>query len=156
VGSFDHYTLIVSRLISTLRPEVEQKVADLAKRFPALDAGVLRLRLWIVESTFVLLARDDSTADPARLDGFVGEFWSDIARLLESDFPGQDVSQDFDAGVDRLIAEIASDRQQLAPENVSMAMAKRISDFLEMPEGVPLEYGYKLATSTKLLNHLPD
>jgi hypothetical protein len=58
--------------------------------------------------------------------------------------------------MDRLTAEIASDREQLAPEKVSLAMGNRIIAFLEVPEGQPLGYGYKLATSTKLLNQLPE
>jgi hypothetical protein len=58
--------------------------------------------------------------------------------------------------MDRLTAEIASDRQQLAPEKVSIAMANRITAFLGVPERELLEYGYKLATSTKFLDHLPE
>jgi hypothetical protein len=121
-----------------------------------MNAGDLRLRLWIVEATIVLLAGESSTADVARLEQFFDAFWSDISRQLLADFPGRDVLQDFDTGMDRLTAEIASDRQQLAPENVSTAMAKRITAFLEVHEQEPLEYGYKLATSTKFLDHLPE
>jgi hypothetical protein len=116
----------------------------------------LRLRLWIVEATIVLLAGESSTADVARLEQFFGAFWSDISKELQSDFPGRDVLQEFDTGMDRLTAEIASDRQQLAPDKLSMAMATRITAFLEVSEREPLEYGYKLSSSSKFLDHLPE
>ncbi len=156
MGPFDQCALLASRVVATFHVEVDQKVADLTRRFPALHSGQLRLRLWIVESTLVLLAGENSTADQARLERFFGAFWSDISKQLQWDLPSQDVLEEFDAGMDRLTAEIASDRQQLAPEEASMAMGKRITVFLEVPEGEPLGYGYKLATSTKLLNQLPE
>jgi hypothetical protein len=165
VGLFDQCALLAGRVVSTLRPEVDQKVALLTRNFPALDSAELRLRLWIVESTLVLLAGENSGADPARLDRFFGAFWSGISKELHSDLPGQDVRQAFDAGIDRLAAEITSDRQKLAAEKVSMAMGERIAVFLDLPEGKRLasvwgdmgtEYGYKLATSTNLLNQLPE
>ena len=151
----EHYALLASRVVATLRPEVEERAAYLTHKFPALDSSQLRLRLWIVESTIVLLAGENSTGDQARLEQFFSAFWSDVSRQLQSDFAGQDVLEQFDAGMDRLTAEIASDRQELAPEKASMAMGKRITAFLEVTEGEPLGYNYKLATSTKLLNQLP-
>lgn len=86
-------------------------------------------------------------------------------KELQSDLPGKDVRQEFDAGIDRLAAEITSDRQELAPENASMATGKRITVFLEVPEGerlatvsgkIGIEYGYRLGTSTKLLRQLSE
>jgi hypothetical protein len=155
VETFDQYSLLASRVVSTLRPDVEKKVSELTRKLPGLSATDLRLRLWIVESVVVLLAGENSTADPSRLDRFFNAFWSDISKELRSDLPGQDFSK-FDAGLDDLAAEIDSDRQQLPPEKASMAFGNRITAFLQLPEGVTLEYGYKLATSTKLLNQLPE
>ena len=152
---FDQYSLLSNRVVSTLRPEVNKKVGDLTRKFPTLSANELRLRLWVVESVVVLLAAEDSTADPSRLDRFLGAFWSDISKEVQSDLPGQDFSK-FDAGLDHLAAEIDSDRKQLTPEKASIALGDRITAFLEVPERAPLEYGYKLATSTKLLNQLPE
>ena len=152
----EHFALLASRVVSTLRPEIEKKIVDLTHKHHGLNSGELRLRLWIVESTIVLLAGENSTADVARLEHFFSAFWSDISKELQLDFPGRDALQDFDNGMDRLTAEIASDRQQLAPEKVSMAMANRITAFLGVPEGEPFEYGYKLATSTQFLDHLPE
>lgn len=152
---FDEYSLLSSRVVSTLRPEVEKKVSDLTRKFPDLSANELRLRLWIVESVVVLLAAEDSTADPSRLDRFLGAFWSDISKEVHSDLPGQDFSK-FDAGLDDLAAEIDSDRKRLTPEKAQLALGDRITAFLKVPEEHPLEYGYKLATSTKLLNQLPE
>jgi len=77
---FDQYSLLASRVVSTLRPDVEQKVAKLTSKFPTLSAAELRLRLWIVESIVVSLAAEDSTADPSRLDRFFGAFWSNISK----------------------------------------------------------------------------
>ena len=156
MGPSDQYSLLASRVVSTLRPEVDQKVADLTRKFPTLSATDLRLRLWIVESIVVLLAGEDSTADPSRLDRFFGAFWSDVSKEVQSELPGRDVSQEFDAGLDHLATEIDSDRKQLTPEKASAALGNRITAFLEVPEEEPLEYGYKLATSTKLLNQLPE
>lgn len=139
MGLSDRYALLANRVVTTLRPEVDQKVADLTRKIRGLDSGALRLRIWIVESTIVLLAGENSTADVARLEQFFGAFWSEISRQLQSDFPSQDVLEEFDAGMDRLTTEIASDRQQLPPEKVSAAMRKRITEFLEVPEGEPKE-----------------
>jgi hypothetical protein len=152
----DQYSLLVSRVVSTLRPDVDRKVANLTRKFPTLSATELRLRLWIVESIVVLLAADDSTADPSRLDRFLGAFWSDISKQVQSDLPGRDVRREFDAGLDNLAEEIDSDRKRLTPEKASAALGNRITAFLEVPEDESLEYGYKLATSTKLLNQLPE
>ncbi|HYN81855.1 MAG TPA: hypothetical protein VES88_10170 [Gemmatimonadaceae bacterium] len=110
----------------------------------------------MTESIVVLLAGENSTADPARLDRFFDAFWSDVSWQLRLDVPSEDVRQGFDAGLDRLATEIESDRQRLAPEKASILLARRIAEFLEVPETVPLNYGYKLATSTKLLNQLPE
>lgn len=151
----EHYALLASRVVSTLRPEVEQKASELTQKHPGLNAGDLRLRLWIVEATIVLLAGESSTADVARLEQFFGAFWTDISKELLHDFPGRDILQEFDTGMDRLTAEIASDRQQ-GPEDVSLSMSNRITAFLEVPEQEPLGYGYKLSTSTKFLDHLPE
>jgi hypothetical protein len=156
VAPFNQSALLASRLVSTLGTDIDQKVAELTRKFPGRDSSELRLRLWIVESTIVLLAGENSTADVARLERFFGAFWSDVSNQLQWDLPGEDVPQEFDAGMDRLTAEIASDRRQLAPEQVSPAMGNRITAFLDVPEGEPLAYGYKLATSTKLLNQLPE
>jgi len=109
-----------------------------------------------VESIVLLVAGENSTADPSRLDRFFTAFWSDISRQLQSELPGWDFRPQFDAGLDHLAAEIDSDRELLAPEKASMAMGNRITAFLELSEGGSLEYGYKLATSTKLLNQLPE
>lgn len=158
----DECALLAGRVVSTLRPDVDQKVAALTRDFQALDSAQLRLRLWIVESTVVLLAGENSTADPARLDRFFGAFWSRVSKELHSDLPGQEIRQEFDAGIDRLAAEITSDRQKLSPEKASTAMGERIAVFLEVPEvasvgrAMGIEYGYKLTSSTNLLNHLPE
>ena len=152
----DQCAFLANRLVTTIRPEVEQKAADLTAKFPGLKAGELRLRLWVVESTLVLLAGESSAADTARLERFFGAFWSDVSTQLMSDFPDHDVRPEFDAGMDRLTAEIASDREKLPHEDASMAMGKRIATFLEVPEGEPLGYGYKLMTASKLLAHLPE
>jgi hypothetical protein len=156
VSPFDECALLANRVVSTLRPDIDQKVADLTHKFPALRSAELRLRLWVIETIVVLLAGENSTADPARLDRFFAAFWSDISRQLRLDLPSPDVRQKFDAGLDRLATEIESDREQLEPEKASIALAKRIAAFLELPELEPVEYGYKLATSTKLLNELPE
>jgi hypothetical protein len=121
-----------------------------------MSAAALRLRLWVLETIVVLLAAENSTADPARLERFFDEFWSDLSRQLHLDLPSPDVRQQFDAGLDHLATEIESDREQLDPELAPSALAKRIAAFLEVPELEPLGYGYKLATSTKLLNELPE
>ncbi len=156
MGSIDPCALLASRVVSTLRPDINQKVADLTGKFPALNSAELRLRLWVTESIVVLLAGENSTADPARLDRFFDAFWSDVAWQLRLDLPGEEVRQGFDAGLDRLATEIESDRQRLASDKASMALTRRIADFLEVPETVPLDYGYKLTTSTRLLNQLPE
>jgi hypothetical protein len=165
VAPFDQCALLAGQVVSTLRAEVDQKVTDLTRDFPALDSAELRLRLWIVESTLVLLAGENSGADPTRLDRFFAAFWPSISKQLQSDLPGKDVRPEFDAGIDRLAAEITSDRQEVAPENASAAMGKRITVFLEVPEGerlasvsrkIGIEYGYRLVTSTKLLHQLPE
>ena len=75
---------------------------------------------------------------------------------MQSELPGRDVTQEFDAGLDHLATEIDSDRKRLTPEKASAALGDRITAFLEVPEEESLEYGYKLATSTKLLTQLPD
>lgn len=152
----DQVTFLANRLVTTLRPEVEEKVAELTTKFPDLKAGDLRLRLWVVESTLVLLAGESSTTETARLERFFEAFWSDIAKELESDFPGEDKREAFDVGMDRLTAEIESDREKLPHEEAFMAMGKRIAAFLAVPEGEPLGYGYKLTTASKLLQHLPE
>ena len=153
---FDQYSLLASRVVSTLRPDVEQKVAKLTSKFPTLSAAELRLRLWIVESIVVSLAAEDSTADPSRLDRFFGAFWSNISKEVQSDLPGRDVRQEFDTGLENLATVIDADRKRLTPENAQLALGERITAFLNVPEGAPLEYGYKLATSTRLLNQLPE
>ncbi|MFN2601473.1 MAG: hypothetical protein ABR582_01820 [Gemmatimonadaceae bacterium] len=152
----DEYTLLASRVISTLRPDVEQKVAKLTSKFPTLSATELRLRLWIVESIVMSLAAEDSTADPSRLDRFFGPFWSNISKEVQSDLPGRDVGQEFDMGLESLATVIDADRKRLTPEKAQLALGDRITAFLDVPEGAALEYGYKLATSTKLLNQLPE
>ena len=152
---FDEYSLLASRVVSTLRPDVEQKVAKLTSKFPDLSANELRLRLWIVESIVISLAAEDSTADPSRLDRFFGAFWSSISKEVQSDLPG-DVREEFDTGLERLATIIDGDRKRLTPEKAQEALGGRITEFLKVPEGASLEYGYKLATSTKLLNHLPE
>ena len=154
--SIDPCALLASQVVSALRPDINQKVADLTGRFPALNSAELRLRLWVTESIVVLLAGESSTADPARLDRFYDAFWSDLSWQLRLDLPNEEVRQGFDAGLDRLVTEIESDRQRLAPEKATTAFTRRIADFLQVPETVPLNYGYKLATSTKLLNQLPE
>jgi hypothetical protein len=165
VTQFDECALLARRVVSTLRSDVDRKVADLTRDFPAVDSGELRLRLWIVESTLVLLAGENSGADPARLDRFFGAFWPGVSKELHSDLPGRDVKQEFDAGIDRLAAEITFDRQELPPEDTSMALGQRITMFLEGPDGAGLasvsehmghEYRYKLISSTKLFNQLPE
>lgn len=120
-----------------------------------MSANELRLRLWVVESVLVLLAADDSTADPSRVDRFLSAFWSDISKEVQSDLAGRDFST-FDAGLDHLAEEIDSDRKRLTPEKAQLALGNRISAFLELPPEESLEYGYKIATSTKLLNQLPE
>ena len=155
MGRFDQYSLLADRVVSTLRPEVDKKVGDLIRKFPTLSANELRLRLWIVESIVVLLAGEDSTADPSRLERFFGAFWSDISKEIQSELPSQALSK-FDAGLDHLAAEIDSDRQRLTPEKAQEALGNRITAFREVPEEVSLEYGYKLAASTRLLNQLPE
>ena len=152
----DQCAFLASRVVGTIRPDVEQKAADLSAKFPGLKAAELRLRLWVVETTLVLLAGESSTADTARLERFFGAFWADVSMHLLSDFPDHDVREEFDAGMDRLTAEIASDREKLPHEDASRAMGKRIATFLEVPEGEPLGYGYKLITASKLLDHLPE
>jgi hypothetical protein len=154
--SVDQSSILASLVVSAFRPEVDQRVADLTRRFPALSSAELRLRLWIVETIVVLLAGEDSTAEPARLDRFFDAFWSDLWRHLRVDLPGEDVRRQFDAGLDRLAAEIEADRQRLAPEMASTALTKRIAAFLQVDESERLGYGYKLAASTKLLNELPE
>jgi hypothetical protein len=156
VESFDQSALLASRMITTLRPEVEKKVSDLTRRFPALSSAELRIRLWIVESIVLMVAGENSTADPSRLDTFFAAYWSAISRQLKSELPGRDFRQEFDAGLDHLAAEIDSDRERLAPEKAPTALGNRIAAFLELPEGGSPEYGYKLAMSTKLLNQLPE
>lgn len=155
MATFDQYSLLSSRVVSTLRPEVNKKVGDLTRKFPSLSANELRLRLWIVESVVVLLAGENSTTDPSRLDRFFGAFWSDISKQLQTDLPTEDFSK-FDAGLNHLADEIDSDRKRLTPEKASIALGDRITAFLDVPEEASLEYGYKLATSTKLLNQLPE
>ena len=152
----EHYALLANRVVTSLRPEVEAKVLALTEKHHGLDSGELRLRLWIVESTIVLLAGESSTADVARLEQFFDAFWSDISRELQTDFPDRNALQDFDDGMDRLTAELESDRKQLAHEEVAMAMANRITAFLGVPEREPLGYGYKLATAARFLDHLPE
>jgi hypothetical protein len=156
MSPFDQCALLANRVVSTMRPDIDQKAADLTDKFPALNSADLRLRLWVIETIVVLLAGENSTADPARLERFFDGFWSDISRQLRLDLPGPGVRQEFDAGLDRLATEIESDREQLEPEQTSIALAKHIAAFLEVPELEPLEYGYKLATFTKLLNELPE
>lgn len=153
---FDEYSLLASRVVSTLRPDVEQKVAKLTNKFPTLSATELRLRLWIVESIVISLAAEDSTADPSRLDRFFGAFWSNISKEVQSDLPGRDVREEFDLGLENLATVIDADRKRLTPEKAQMALGDRITAFLKVPEGASLEYGYKLATSTRLLNQLPE
>jgi hypothetical protein len=152
----DQAAFLADRLVTTIRPEVEQKAADLTSKFPGLKAGEMRLRLWVVETTLVLLAGESSTAETARLERFFDAFWSEVSTQLLSDFPDHDVREEFDAGMDRLTAEIAADRETLPHEEASAAMGKRIAAFLGVPEGEPLGYGYKLATASKLLEHLPE
>ena len=154
--SVDQCSVLASLVVSAFRPEVDQKVADLTRRFPALIAAELRLRLWVVETIVVLLAGEDSTAEPARLERFFEAFWSDISRHLRLDLPGEEVRPQFDAGLDRLAAEIETDRQRLEPEMASTALAKRIAEFLGVDESERLGFGYKLAACTKLLNDLPE
>lgn len=154
--SVDQGSLLASLVVSAFRPGIDQKVADLTRRFPDLVSVELRLRLWVVETIVVLLAGENSTAEPARLDRFFDAFWSDISRHLRLDLPGEDVRKEFDAGLDRLAAEIEADGQRLAPEMASTALAARIVAFLEVPELDPHEFSYKLAASTKLLNELPE
>lgn len=154
--SVDQCSILASLVVSAFRPGIDQRVADLTRRFPDLISAELRLRLWVVETIVVLLAGENSTAEPARLDRFFEAFWSDISRHLRLDLPGEDVRQRFDAGLDRLAAEIEADRQRLAPEMASTGLAERIAAFLGVPESEPHEYGYKLAASTKLLNELPE
>ena len=156
MAPFDEYSLLASRVVSTLRPDVEQKVAKLTSKFPTLSANELRLRLWIVESIVVSLAAEDSTADASRLDRFFGAFWSSISKEVQADLPGQDVRREFDMGLENLATVIDADRKRLTPEKAQEALGDRITEFLKVPEGASLEYGYKLATSTKLLNHLPE
>ena len=154
--SIDQCSILASLVVSAFRPDVDQKVADLTRRFPALTAAELRLRLWVVETIVVVLAGENSTAEPARLDRFFESFWTDLWRHLRVDLPGEDVRQAFDAGLDRLATEIESDSQRLEPEMASTALAKRIAEFLNVDESERLGYGYKLAASTKLLNELPE
>ena len=154
--SVDQCSVLASLIVSAFRPEVDQKVADLTRRFPALIAAELRLRLWVVETIVVMLAGEDSTAEPERLDRFFEAFWSDISRHLRVDLPGDGVRPEFDAGLDRLASEIEADRQQLEPEVVSSAFTNRIAAFLGVDESERLGYGYKLSAATKLLNDLPD
>jgi len=156
VTSIDPCALLASQVVSTLRPDINQKVADLTGKFPALNSSELRLRLWVTESIVVLLAGENSTADPARLDRFYDAFWSDVSWQLKLDLPNEEVRQGLDAGLDRLAKDLESDFQRFEPEKASMALTRRIADFLQVPETVSLNYGYKLATSTKLLNQLPD
>lgn len=163
--AFDECALLAGRVVSSLRTDVEQQVGELTKDFPALDSGDLRLRLWIVESTIVLLAGENSEADPTRLDRFFGAFWPAVSKELHSELPGRDFQPEFDAGIDRLAAEISSDRQELPPEDVSMAMGSRIAMFLDGTDGAGLAsvsgrmastYGYKLSSSTRVLHQLPE
>jgi hypothetical protein len=156
MAPFDQYSLLASRVVSTLRPDVEQKVAKLTSKFPDLSASELRLRLWIVESIVISLAAEDSTADPSRLDRFFGAFWSNISKEVETDLRGRDIRQEFDTGLENLATVIDGDRKRLTPEKAQEALGDRITEFLKVPEGTSLEYGYKLATSTNLLNHLPE
>jgi hypothetical protein len=152
----DQITFLAERVVTTLRADVEEKVAELTHKVRGVDSRQLRLRLWVVESTIVLLAGESSRAETVRLEQFFDAFWSDIAKELENDFPGEDKREAFDLGMDRLTAEIESDRQQLPHEEAAMALGKRIAAFLEVPESEPLGYGYKLSTASKLLDHLPE
>ena len=154
--SVDQCSLRASLVVSAFRPDIDQKVADLTRRFPALSAHELRLRLWVVETIVVLLAGENSTAEPARLDRFYNAFWPDLWRHLRLDLPGEDVRQHFDAGLDRLATEIESDSQRLTPEMAWPALAERIVAFLEVPELDPHDFSYKVTTSTRLLNELPE
>ena len=154
--SVDQCSVLASLVVAAFRPGVDQRVADLTRRFPDLISAELRLRLWVVETIVVLLAGEDSTAEPARLDRFFEAFWSDISRHLRVDLPGEGVREKFDAGLDRCAAEIETDRQRLEPEMASTAFAKRVAEFLQVDESERLGYGYKLSAATKLLNDLPE
>jgi hypothetical protein len=154
--SVNQSSLLASLVVSAFRPDIDQRVADLTRRFPDMIAAKLRLRLWVVETILVLQAGENSTAEPARLDRFFDAFWPDLWRHLRLDLPGEEVRQEFDAGLDRLATEIEADRQGLAPEMVSIAFAKRIAEFLKVPELEPLESSYKVTTTTKLLDELPE
>ena len=153
--SVDQSSILASMVVSAFRPDIDQKVADLTRRNSDLNASALRLRLWVVETIVVLLAGENSTAEAARLDRFYDAFWKDIWRHLRLDLPGDDVRQHFDGGLDRLAGEIEFDRQRLPSDRAASAFATRIAEFLQVPEFEPVEYGYKLAAATKLLNELP-
>jgi hypothetical protein len=153
--SVDQCSVLASLVVSAFRPDIDKKVADLTRRCPDLSSARLRRRLWVVETIVVLLAGENSTAEPAVLDRFFNAFWPDIWRHLRLDVPGDDARQEFDAGLDRLATEIEADNQRSAPEMESTPLANRIAAFLGVPESEPLGYDYKLATATKLLNELP-
>ena len=154
--SVDQSSLLASMVVSAFRPDINRKVADLTRKYPALVSAELRRRLWVVETIVVLLAGENSTAEPAVLDRFYNAFWSDISRHLRTDLPGDHVRQEFDAGLDRLATEIEADSQRpAAPEMASTPLANRIAAFLQVSESELLGYDYKLATATRLLNELP-
>lgn len=152
--SVDQCSLLASLVVGAFRPDIDRKVADLTRRYPALVSAELRRRLWVVETIVVLLAGENSTAEPADLDRFFNAFWSDIGRHLRLDLPGEDARQQVDAGLDRLATEIEADNQRSAPETGSTRLANRIAAFLQVPESEPLGYDYKLATATQMLNEL--
>lgn len=154
--SVDQSSLLASLVVSAFRPDIDKKVVGLTRRYPAMVSAELRLRLWVVETIVVLLAAENSTAEPARVDRFFNAFWPDVWRHLRLDLPGDDVRQKFDAGLDRLATEIEAGGQRPAPEMAATPLANRIAAFLGVSESEPLGYDYKLATSTKLLNELPD
>ena len=154
--SVDQCSLVASLVVSAFRPDIDRKVADLTRKYPALVSVELRRRLWVVETIVVLLAGENSTADPAVLDRFFNAFWPDISRHLRLDLPGEHVRQEFDAGLDRLATEIEGDSQRSTPDTGSTALANRIAGFLGVPESEPLGYDYKLATATRMLNELPE
>jgi len=154
--SVDQSSILASLVVSAFRPGVDQKVAELTHKYPALSSAELRLRLWVVETILVLLAAENSTAGPERQDRFFEAFWSDVSRHLRIDLPGEDIRQQFDAGLDRLAAEIESDSQRLAPDGAALALTARIATFLEVPESEPLGFSYKLGSYAKLLDELPE
>ena len=153
--SVDQSSLLASLVVGAFRPDIDQKVAALTRKYPALVSSELRRSLWVVETIVVLLAGEKSTAEPGVLDRFFNAFWSDIGRHLRLDLPGEYARQQFDEGLDRLASEIEADSQRSAPEMGATPLANRIAAFLQVPESEPLGYDYKLATATKMLNELP-